>query len=144
MIKWTIGTCQYPELVGFMIYHRNRLIQPFLKVGIHKEQNTKGAGIIGIVEANQLTPTHNIQDFHDCKLYNELRKRLGESLKVVCDEKEATATTAVAAPSAPQACQSNTCEAHADSDARKATPLPSQAAAADSARSRYAQGEPRF
>ena len=96
MIKWTIGTCQYPELVGFMIYHRNRLIQPFLKVGIHKEQNTKGAGIIGIVEANQLTPTHNKQDFHDCKLYNELRKRLGESLKVVCDEKEATATTAVA------------------------------------------------
>ena len=94
MIKWVIGTCQYPELVGFMIYHRNRLIQPFLKVGIHKEQNSKGAGVVGIVEANELTPTHNKQDFHDCKVYNELRKRLGESLKVVCDEKETIGTAA--------------------------------------------------
>merc|ERR1739848_442341 len=46
------------HLYGKMIYHKNRLIQSYLKVGVQNEANAKGLGVLGIVEADFLQPQH--------------------------------------------------------------------------------------
>lgn len=52
-----------PNLYGIMLYHRNRLIKPYLRVGIQNQINPDAVGVIGILEADFLQPTHNKQDF---------------------------------------------------------------------------------
>lgn len=52
-----------PNLYGVMLYHRNRLIKPYLRVGIQNQINPDAVGVIGILEADFLQPTHNKQDF---------------------------------------------------------------------------------
>ncbi|KAK3277673.1 hypothetical protein CYMTET_14333 [Cymbomonas tetramitiformis] len=66
------------ELYGFMVYHRNRLIKSFLRVGCQREANEKGIGVLGVLEANHLTPTHNKQDFDDNALYRNMMIKLAE------------------------------------------------------------------
>jgi hypothetical protein len=44
-----------------MIYHRNRLIRPYHRVGLQLEANNKGIGVLGVVQADYLEPTHNKQ-----------------------------------------------------------------------------------
>nr|GEW05903.1 protein microrchidia 6-like [Tanacetum cinerariifolium] len=57
---------------GFSIYHKRRLILPFLSVvGLGK-----GRGIVGVLEANYIEPTHNKQDFENTNLYQKLVTRL--------------------------------------------------------------------
>lgn len=52
---------QDPSLYGMMIYHRNRLIRPYHRVGMQLEPNDKGVGVLGVVQADYLEPTHNKQ-----------------------------------------------------------------------------------
>lgn len=52
---------QDPNLYGMMIYHRNRLIRPYHRVGMQLEANDKGIGVLGVVQADYLEPTHNKQ-----------------------------------------------------------------------------------
>jgi len=51
------------NLYGIMLYHRNRLIKPYLRVGIQNQINPDAVGVIGIIQADFLQPTHNKQDF---------------------------------------------------------------------------------
>ena len=42
------------HLYGMMLYHRNRLIRPYHRVGMQLDPNEKGMGVLGIVEADFL------------------------------------------------------------------------------------------
>ncbi|GKD74987.1 microrchidia 2-like protein [Tanacetum coccineum] len=48
-------------ITGFNIYQQNRLIRPFWKVT--GDGNSKGYGIVGVLEANFIEPEHYKQDF---------------------------------------------------------------------------------
>eukprot|EP00873_Tetraselmis_striata_P042976 jgi/Tetstr1/463240/TSEL_008171.t1 len=69
------------DLYGMMLYHRNRLIKPYLRVGIQQEANRKGVGVLGVVEADFLQPTHNKQNFDNTKSYRAMINKLAQMLK---------------------------------------------------------------
>lgn len=41
----------------------------YCRVGLQLEPNDKGLGVLGVVEADFLIPTHNKQDFDDTPAY---------------------------------------------------------------------------
>ncbi|KAK3033057.1 hypothetical protein RJ639_035683 [Escallonia herrerae] len=64
---------------GFNIYHRNRLIlvrfillnlnsPPFWRV-VKDTTNSNARGVVGVLEANFVEPTHNKQDFEKTSLF---------------------------------------------------------------------------
>ncbi|XP_042502429.1 protein MICRORCHIDIA 6-like [Macadamia integrifolia] len=59
---------------GFNIYHKNRLILPFLRVV--SQTDTKSRGVVGVLEANFIEPTHDKQDFEKTSLFQRLEYRL--------------------------------------------------------------------
>ncbi|XP_038686675.1 protein MICRORCHIDIA 6-like isoform X1 [Tripterygium wilfordii] len=61
---------------GFNVYHKNRLILPFWKV--LSSSNSRGRGVVGVLEANFVEPTHNKQDFEKTCLFQKLEGRLKE------------------------------------------------------------------
>ncbi|KAE9602633.1 putative histidine kinase-like ATPase domain-containing protein [Lupinus albus] len=70
----TIGFLkEAPEvsIQGFNIYHKNRLILPFWQVA-----NNKVRGVVGILHADFVEPTHNKQDFERTSLFQKLEVRL--------------------------------------------------------------------
>ncbi|KAL3141327.1 hypothetical protein ABBQ32_004913 [Trebouxia sp. C0010 RCD-2024] len=75
------------NLYGMMLYHRNRLIRPYHRVGLQLEPNDKGLGVLGVVEADFLIPTHNKQDFDDTPAYRNMINKLGNVLRVYWWEK---------------------------------------------------------
>ncbi|KAG2598389.1 hypothetical protein PVAP13_5KG358400 [Panicum virgatum] len=62
------------DVQGFNVYHKNRLISPFWKVA--NNSYGKGRGVVGILEANFIKPTHDKQDFEKSNLYQRLELRL--------------------------------------------------------------------
>lgn len=42
------------------------------RVGLQLEPNDKGLGVLGVVEADFLIPTHNKQDFDDTPTYRSI------------------------------------------------------------------------
>ncbi|KAJ3695645.1 hypothetical protein LUZ60_001022 [Juncus effusus] len=64
------------DVEGFNVYHKNRLISPFWKVATNSYG--KGRGVVGILEANFIKPTHDKQDFEKSVLYQRLEVRLKE------------------------------------------------------------------
>ncbi|KAG8051676.1 hypothetical protein GUJ93_ZPchr0001g30350 [Zizania palustris] len=64
------------DVQGFNVYHKNRLITPFWKVA--NNSYGKGRGVVGILEANFIKPTHDKQDFEKSVLYQRLESRLKE------------------------------------------------------------------
>ncbi|CAO2819056.1 unnamed protein product [Amaranthus hypochondriacus] len=61
---------------GFNVYHKNRLILPFWQVVSYS--SSKGRGVVGVLEANFVEPTHNKQDFERTSLFQKLETRLKE------------------------------------------------------------------
>ncbi|KAM0827916.1 hypothetical protein ACQ4PT_067885 [Festuca glaucescens] len=61
------------NIYGFNIYHRNRLILPFWSAC---SERGKGRGIVGVLEANFIRPTHDKQDFEKTELFQRLDTRL--------------------------------------------------------------------
>ncbi|KAL8230604.1 hypothetical protein R6Q57_000382 [Mikania cordata] len=61
---------------GFNVYHKNRLILPFQPVVLFAD--SRGRGVIGVLEANFIEPTHNKQDFEKTSLFQKLVARLKE------------------------------------------------------------------
>ncbi|XP_065875300.1 protein MICRORCHIDIA 6-like [Euphorbia lathyris] len=61
---------------GFSIYHKNRLILPFWPVVNY--QGSRGRGVVGVLEANFVEPTHNKQGFEITSLFQKLEARLKE------------------------------------------------------------------
>lgn len=42
------------RVYGMMMYHRNRLIMPYVRVGMQLSAGYKGVGVIGVIEADFL------------------------------------------------------------------------------------------
>nr|GEV47931.1 protein microrchidia 6-like isoform X1 [Tanacetum cinerariifolium] len=62
---------------GFLVYHKNRLILPFFPV-ITNASNNRGRGVVGVLEANFIQPTHEKQDFEKTSVFQKLVQRLKE------------------------------------------------------------------
>ena len=52
-----------------MMYHNNRLIKAYEKVGVQKGRKPEGQGVVGVVEVDFLEPIHNKQDFLKTEKY---------------------------------------------------------------------------
>ncbi|KAH9504465.1 MORC CW-type zinc finger protein 3 [Bulinus truncatus] len=76
------------EDYGMMLYHNNRLIKAYEKVGYQKQPNGMGVGVIGVAEVDFLQPTHNKQDFNVDEKYNTVMKAVGEKLNDFWNEKK--------------------------------------------------------
>ncbi|XP_059313151.1 protein MICRORCHIDIA 6-like [Lycium ferocissimum] len=75
----TIGFLKEAPVVnvhGFNVYHKNRLILPFWHVVRYCD--SRGRGVVGVLEANFIQPTHNKQDFEKTPLFQKLEARLKE------------------------------------------------------------------
>ncbi|KAJ8572885.1 hypothetical protein K7X08_009396 [Anisodus acutangulus] len=75
----TIGFLKEAPVVnvhGFNVYHKNRLILPFWHVVRYSD--SRGRGVVGVLEANFIQPTHNKQDFEKTPLFQKLEVRLKE------------------------------------------------------------------
>ncbi|XP_058885967.1 MORC family CW-type zinc finger protein 3-like [Acipenser ruthenus] len=68
------------EQYGIMMYHRNRLIKAYVRVGGQLKASHEGVGVIGVVECNFLKPTHNKQDFDYTNEYRLTMQALGTKL----------------------------------------------------------------
>nr|XP_034925954.1 protein MICRORCHIDIA 6-like isoform X4 [Populus alba] len=62
---------------GFNIYHKNRLILPFWPI-VSYGNNSRSRGVVGVLEANFVEPTHDKQDFERTSLFQKLEVRLKE------------------------------------------------------------------
>ncbi|XP_061581428.1 MORC family CW-type zinc finger protein 3 [Cololabis saira] len=67
---------------GIMMYHNNRLIKAYEKVGCQLKVSGQraGIGVIGVIECNFLKPAHNKQDFEYTKEYRLTLGALGLKL----------------------------------------------------------------
>ncbi|XP_029968571.1 MORC family CW-type zinc finger protein 3a [Salarias fasciatus] len=66
---------------GIMMYHKNRLIKAYERVGCQLKANNKGVGVIGVIECNFLEPTHNKQNFLESDKYRKTMISLGNKLE---------------------------------------------------------------
>uniref|UniRef100_A0A672IYR7 CW-type domain-containing protein n=1 Tax=Salarias fasciatus TaxID=181472 RepID=A0A672IYR7_SALFA len=67
---------------GIMMYHKNRLIKAYQKIGCQLKTSGQraGMGVIGVIECNFLKPAHNKQDFEYTKEYRLTLGALGQKL----------------------------------------------------------------
>ncbi|XP_054556260.1 MORC family CW-type zinc finger protein 3 isoform X2 [Talpa occidentalis] len=80
-VRITFGfNCRNKDHYGIMMYHKNRLIKAYEKVGCQLRANNMGVGVVGIIECNFLHPTHNKQDFDYTNEYRLTIAALGEKL----------------------------------------------------------------
>ncbi|XP_049730758.1 MORC family CW-type zinc finger protein 3 isoform X4 [Elephas maximus indicus] len=80
-VRITFGfNCRNKDHYGIMMYHRNRLIKAYEKVGCQLRANNMGVGVVGIIECNFLKPTHNKQDFDYTNEYRLTITALGDKL----------------------------------------------------------------
>ncbi|XP_023271747.1 MORC family CW-type zinc finger protein 3 [Seriola lalandi dorsalis] len=66
---------------GIMMYHKNRLIKAYERVGCQLKANFQGVGVIGIIECDFLDPTHNKQSFNETDKYRKTMNSLGIKLE---------------------------------------------------------------
>ncbi|XP_071374186.1 MORC family CW-type zinc finger protein 3a [Centroberyx affinis] len=66
---------------GIMMYHKNRLIKAYERVGCQLKANITGLGVIGVIECNFLDPTHNKQNFDNTDKYRKTINNLGIKLE---------------------------------------------------------------
>uniref|UniRef100_A0A3Q2CT21 MORC family CW-type zinc finger 3a n=1 Tax=Cyprinodon variegatus TaxID=28743 RepID=A0A3Q2CT21_CYPVA len=71
---------------GIMMYHKNRLIKAYERVGCQLKANKKGVGVIGVIECNFLDPTHNKQSFIESDKYRKTINSLGVKLEEYWNE----------------------------------------------------------
>ncbi|CAL8344689.1 unnamed protein product [Boreogadus saida] len=65
-----------------MMYHKNRLIKAYHRVGCQKDaSNKQGIGVIGVIECNFLEPTHNKQDFDNTDKYRNAIRSVANKLE---------------------------------------------------------------
>ncbi|KAK7922406.1 hypothetical protein WMY93_009308 [Mugilogobius chulae] len=82
-VKLTFGINEKNrENYGIMMYHKNRLIKAYEKVGCQLKTSGQraGIGVIGIIECDFLKPAHNKQDFEYTKEYRLTLGALGMKL----------------------------------------------------------------
>ncbi|XP_068560972.1 MORC family CW-type zinc finger protein 3a [Cebidichthys violaceus] len=71
---------------GIMMYHKNRLIKAYERVGCQLKANNKGVGVIGVIECYFLEPTHNKQSFDETDKYRRTMTTLGTKLEEYWNE----------------------------------------------------------
>ncbi|XP_012943141.1 MORC family CW-type zinc finger protein 4 isoform X2 [Aplysia californica] len=76
------------EDYGMMLYHRNRLIKAFEKVGFQKQANDLGIGVVGVAQVDFLQPIHNKQDFNKDEKFNSVMLNFGNKLNDYWNEKK--------------------------------------------------------
>ncbi|KAH0624843.1 hypothetical protein JD844_032692 [Phrynosoma platyrhinos] len=92
-VRITFGfNCRNKDHYGMMMYHRNRLIKAYERVGYQLKANNMGVGVVGIIECNFLKPTHNKQDFDYTNEYRLTIHALGEKLNDYWNEMQAKKT----------------------------------------------------
>ncbi|XP_072019619.1 uncharacterized protein [Amphiura filiformis] len=91
-VKITFGFNPKKNQYGMLMYHKNRLIKPYVKVGYQLKPDQRGVGVLGVVECNFLQPTHNKQDFLDTNVYRSLISSLGSKLNDYWNAKMGTPT----------------------------------------------------
>ncbi|KAM3934638.1 MORC family CW-type zinc finger protein 3 [Leptodactylus fuscus] len=80
-VKITFGyNCRNKEHYGIMMYHKNRLIKAYMRVGCQLKANNMGVGVVGVIECNYLKPTHNKQDFDYTNDYRLTLTAVGDKL----------------------------------------------------------------
>ncbi|KAL3628230.1 Protein MICRORCHIDIA 6 [Castilleja foliolosa] len=67
---------------GFNVYHKNRLILPFWHDVTYAK--SRGRGVVGVLEANFVEPTHNKQDFEKTPVFQKLETRLKDMTQEYC------------------------------------------------------------
>ncbi|XP_055501167.1 MORC family CW-type zinc finger protein 3-like [Leucoraja erinacea] len=88
-VKITFGfNWRNKEHYGIMMYHKNRLIKPYERVGCQLLTNDVGVGVIGVIECDFLKPTHNKQDFDYSNEYRLTVKAIGMKLSDYWNEKK--------------------------------------------------------
>uniref|UniRef100_UPI00398F80F8 MORC family CW-type zinc finger protein 3-like n=1 Tax=Pristiophorus japonicus TaxID=55135 RepID=UPI00398F80F8 len=88
-VKITFGfNWRNKEHYGIMMYHKNRLIKSYEKVGCQLRANNMGVGVIGVIECDFLKPTHNKQDFDYTNEYRLTTQALGQKLNDYWNEKK--------------------------------------------------------
>ncbi|XP_030795512.1 MORC family CW-type zinc finger protein 4 isoform X1 [Rhinopithecus roxellana] len=102
-VRITFGfSCKNSNQFGIMMYHNNRLIKSFEKVGCQvKPTRGEGVGVIGVIECNFLKPAYNKQDFEYTKEYRLTINALAQKLNAYWREKTSQdnfETSAVARP----------------------------------------------
>uniref|UniRef100_A0A7N5ZR87 CW-type domain-containing protein n=1 Tax=Anabas testudineus TaxID=64144 RepID=A0A7N5ZR87_ANATE len=81
-IRITFGyNTKSKDQYGIMMYHKNRLIKAYERVGCQLKANNQGAGVIGVIECNFLDPTHNKQSFIETDKYRKTIYNLGLKLE---------------------------------------------------------------
>ncbi|KAJ8389731.1 hypothetical protein AAFF_G00114370 [Aldrovandia affinis] len=86
-IRITFGyNTKSKEQYGMMMYHKNRLIKAYERVGCQLKANNRGVGVIGVIECNFLKPTHNKQDFDYTDEYRKTINNLGVKLEEYWNE----------------------------------------------------------
>nr|XP_003219065.1 PREDICTED: MORC family CW-type zinc finger protein 3 isoform X1 [Anolis carolinensis] len=89
-VRITFGfNCRNKDHYGMMMYHRNRLIKAYERVGYQLKANNMGVGVVGIIECSFLKPTHNKQDFDYTNEYRLTIHALGEKLNDYWNEMQA-------------------------------------------------------
>uniref|UniRef100_A0A8D0KPF5 MORC family CW-type zinc finger 3 n=1 Tax=Salvator merianae TaxID=96440 RepID=A0A8D0KPF5_SALMN len=92
-VRITFGfNCRNKDHYGMMMYHRNRLIKAYERVGYQLKANNMGVGVVGIIECNFLKPTHNKQDFDYTNEYRLTIQALGDKLNDYWNEMQAKKT----------------------------------------------------
>ncbi|CAL1548813.1 unnamed protein product [Lymnaea stagnalis] len=76
------------ENYGLMLYHKNRLMRAYERVGYQKQANERGVGVIGVVELDFITPTHNKQDFYRNDHFNSIMSALATKLNAYWNSKK--------------------------------------------------------
>ncbi|XP_074324436.1 protein MICRORCHIDIA 6-like isoform X2 [Apium graveolens] len=64
------------NIYGFNVYYKNRLILPFWRPA--NFTSSRGRGVVGVLEANFIQPSHNKQDFEKTSVFQKLEVRLKE------------------------------------------------------------------
>ncbi|KAG6932761.1 MORC family CW-type zinc finger 3 [Chelydra serpentina] len=89
-VRITFGfNCRNKDHYGIMMYHKNRLIKAYERVGCQLKANNMGVGVVGVIECNFLKPTHNKQDFDYTNEYRLTIAALGEKLNDYWNEMKA-------------------------------------------------------
>ncbi|CAL1546175.1 unnamed protein product [Lymnaea stagnalis] len=76
------------EDYGMMLYHRNRLIKAYEKVGYQKQPNELGVGVVGVAQVDFLQPIHNKQDFNKDEKFNSVMAAFANKLNDYWNEKK--------------------------------------------------------
>eukprot|EP01127_Copromyxa_protea_P020851 TRINITY_DN7016_c0_g1_i1.p1 TRINITY_DN7016_c0_g1~~TRINITY_DN7016_c0_g1_i1.p1 ORF type:complete len:550 (-),score=87.70 TRINITY_DN7016_c0_g1_i1:1314-2753(-) len=70
---------------GMLFYCKNRLIEYYIPVGFQTEGSSRGKGVIGVVQADFLQPTHNKQHMMNTPEYVFFKKAMASKLNLYWD-----------------------------------------------------------